>query len=103
MRLGGGRQGNVINVGGVKVFPLEIECVLEAHPDVSASRVRGETDLRTGERILAEVELVAHAARADVEARLAAWCGERLAAMKRPATIIVVEHLALTASGKVRR
>ena len=72
-------------------------------PDVSASRVHGEADLRTGERILAEVELVAHAARADVEARLAAWCGERLAAMKRPATIIVVEHLALTASGKVRR
>ena len=98
-----GRCKDVINVGGVKVFPLEIECVLEAHPDVSASRVRGEADLRTGERILAEVELVAHAARADVEARLAAWCGERLAAMKRPATIIVVEHLALTASGKVRR
>jgi len=98
-----GRCKDVINVGGVKVFPLEVESVLAAHPDVVACRVRGEADPRTGERVVAEVVLAAQAAPGEADARLAAWCGERLAAMKRPAAIVVVERLELTASGKVRR
>ena len=98
-----GRCKDVINVGGVKVFPLEIESVLDAHPDVVASRVYGEADPRTGERIRAEVALAAQAQRIDAEARLAAWCSERLAAMKRPAVISVVDQVELTATGKVRR
>lgn len=98
-----GRCKDVINVGGVKVFPLEVESVLEAHPEVAASRVRAGDDARTGECVIAEVALVAGAPRPEAELRLAAWCAERLAPMKRPAAITVVDRLAMTASGKVVR
>ncbi len=98
-----GRSSDVINIGGMKVFPLEIEAVLDAHPLVVASRVAGAPDPRTGEQVVAEVQLTP-AAMADVAvAALQTWCAERLAPLKRPAVITVVAHLAMTASGKVRR
>lgn len=94
-----GRIKDVINVGGVKVFPLEVEAVLAAHPAVSACRVRGAPDQRTGEQVVAEVQV-----REPVDpAVLAAWCAERLAPLKRPAAITVLDALPLTPSGKVRR
>jgi acyl-coenzyme A synthetase/AMP-(fatty) acid ligase len=97
-----GRLKDVINVGGVKVFPLEVEAVLNSHPLVFASRVRAAPDPRLGEQVHAEVQLRAGAdERAAVEA-LAAWCADRLAPLKRPAAIVAAT-LAQTASGKVRR
>lgn len=93
-----GRSTDVINVGGLKVFPLEVEAVLLAHPDVVAARVRAETDARTGEHVVAEVQV-----RPGAQADLSAWCTARLAPLKRPAAITVVDTLPMTPSGKVRR
>ena len=98
-----GRIKEVINVGGIKVFPLEVEAVLEAHPSVAACRVRAGADARLGEQVLAEVELRAGFAREQALPALEAWCAQRLAALKRPARIDCVASLARTASGKVRR
>lgn len=94
-----GRSKDVINVGGVKVFPLEVEAVLAAHPAVSACRVRSGHDPRTGEQVTADVV----AAAGTTVDQLAAWCAERLAPLKRPAVITLHEALPLTPSGKVRR
>ena len=95
-----GRRKELINVGGVKVFPLEVEAVLAAHPDIAACRVRGEADPRTGEAVVAEIE---PAAGADLDdADLARWCAERLAPLKCPARFRQLA-LARTPSGKVRR
>jgi long-chain acyl-CoA synthetase len=98
-----GRIKDVINVGGVKVFPLEVESVLDAHPSVIASRVRSAPDPRLGEQVHAEVQLRPDVARATIIQELQAWCSERLAPLKRPADFTIVEQLAMTASGKVRR
>jgi len=98
-----GRSSDVINIGGMKVFPLEIEAVLDAHPLVSASRVAGAPDPRTGEQVVAEVQLTSSATFELTVAALHTWCAARLAPLKRPAVITVVEKLARTASGKVRR
>ncbi len=98
-----GRAKDVINVGGVKVFPLEVEAVLDAHPAVAASRVRAAVDARTGEHVHAEVELRPGHDAETTAAALAAWCAERLAPLKRPAEIVVVAKLAMTGSGKVVR
>lgn len=97
-----GRLKDVINVGGVKVFPLDIEAVLAAHPQVAACRVRGQPDDRLGEQVAAEVQ-PAPDATADLAEQLAAWCADRLAPLKRPARITIVALLPMTASGKVRR
>lgn len=93
-----GRCKDVINVGGIKVFPQEVESVLEAHPAVVRARVFAGADPRTGEQVLAEVE-----AEGIEVADLQAWCAQRLAALKCPARIALVPALALTPSGKVRR
>lgn len=98
-----GRMKDVINVGGLKVFPLEVEAVLDAHPAVRASRVRADADPQLGERVLAEVAPAPGVAHDGLEDALMAWCAARLAPLKRPAAIRVVAALAMTASGKVRR
>jgi len=98
-----GRLKDVINVGGVKVFPLEVESVLDAHPWIVASRVRSAPEARLGEQVHAEVQLKPGHDAAAVHDELAAWCAERLAPLKRPAAYTVVERLAMTASGKVIR
>jgi acyl-coenzyme A synthetase/AMP-(fatty) acid ligase len=98
-----GRIKDVINVGGVKVFPLEVESVLDAHPLVAASRVIAAPDPRLGEQVHAEVQLKPGSSAAQALAALHHWCAERLAPLKRPAQFTIVDHLALTASGKIRR
>ncbi len=98
-----GRIKDVINVGGIKVFPLEVEAVLEAHPWVAASRVRAGADPRLGEQVQAQVELRAGIEREAALPALEAWCAERLSALKRPARIDCVARLDRTANGKVRR
>ncbi len=98
-----GRLKEVINVGGVKVFPLEVEAVLDAHPAVQGSLVRALPDARLGERIHADLELRAGGDQAAVLAELESWCAARLAPLKRPAGFAVVARLERTASGKVKR
>ena len=56
-----GRVKSVINVGGLKCFPEEIESVLNLHPAVGVSRVTGEPSARWGMVPVAEYELRAGA------------------------------------------
>jgi long-chain acyl-CoA synthetase len=98
-----GRLKDVINVGGVKVFPLEVESVLLSHPEVVECRVRGRSEPRLGEQVHAEVQLSAGSDATVLIPQLHAWCAMRLAALKRPSEIIAVGSLPMTASGKVKR
>ncbi len=50
-----GRRGGVINVGGLKVHPEEVEAVINAHPWVRMSRVRGRHNPITGAIVTADV------------------------------------------------
>src|SRR5207248_4124630 len=52
-----GRQGGVINVGGLKVYPEEIEAVINSHPWVSMSRVSARRNPITGAVVVADVVL----------------------------------------------
>ena len=52
-----GRKGGVINVGGLKVYPEEIESVLNADPRVRMSLVKARRNPITGAVIVAEVVL----------------------------------------------
>jgi acyl-coenzyme A synthetase/AMP-(fatty) acid ligase len=103
-----GRKGGIINVGGYKVYPEEVEAVLNADPRVRMSLVRARRSPITGAVVVADVVLAdpAHAAGADAErlkAELLTVCRENLPAYKVPATLRLVPALELTAGGKLVR
>jgi acyl-coenzyme A synthetase/AMP-(fatty) acid ligase len=99
-----GRTGGIINVGGLKINPEEVEAVINRHPGVRMSRVSGRRNPITGAIVIADVVL-ADAANDDAtfkDAILAA-CREKLPAFKVPAMLRFVPSLELTAGGKLSR
>ncbi len=100
------RRDDLIITGGENVYPAEVEAVLLAHPWVSEAGVVGVPDATWGQRILGLVRLNTTS---DVEPTLAAeelrnHCRTQLAGYKTPSEIlVVVDALARTASGKLRR
>ncbi len=93
-----GRAKDLINRGGMKVAPLEVEAVLTAHPAVAGALVAGVPDPATGEAVIAVATLVP-GCDADPE-RILAWAGERLERYKVPARLKVVSALPVGATGK---
>jgi len=95
-----GRCKTVINVGGMKCFPEEVEAVLLRHPGVQLVRVLGRGHPRFGTVPVAEI--VPRGAPPAV-AELVALCRESLAGYKIPVSFRFVESLPRTASGKIQR
>jgi acyl-CoA synthetase (AMP-forming)/AMP-acid ligase II len=100
-----GRRGGVINVGGQKLYPEEVEAVINRHPDVRLSRVHPRRSPITGAIVAAEVVLHEEAAGrfVAVRAEILAACRAALAAHKVPASVRQVPALAIAASGKLVR
>jgi acyl-coenzyme A synthetase/AMP-(fatty) acid ligase len=105
-----GRRGGIINVGGLKVHPEEVEAVINGHPQVRMSLVHPRKNPITGAIVVAEVVLKPEAATDNVAARIGALrgeimdlCRERLAQHKVPAMIRFVPSLDVAASGKLER
>ena len=105
-----GRSGGIINVGGLKVHPEEVEAVINSHPQVRMSLVKPRRNPITGTVVTAEVVLVdgetaegAEAPAKRVCREILDTCRERLAAHKVPALIRVVAALEVSASGKLVR
>jgi len=96
-----GRSKDVINVGGTKVFPIEVEEVLHAHEAVAeAVVIRMPNDL-LGEVPAAVVEL--HPGHATTAEALLDYCRGHLSTFKLPRSIRIVAQLPRTHSGKVAR
>ncbi|KGB98083.1 AMP-binding enzyme family protein [Burkholderia multivorans] len=93
-----GRSKELIIRSGFNVYPVEVEQVLNAHPDVVQAAVIGRP-VEGNEEVLAFVELAPGATATD--ATLHAWCAERLAPYKRPARIRVLDALPAASTGKV--
>jgi long-chain acyl-CoA synthetase len=96
-----GRADALINVGGKKVHPVEVETVLRAMPGVREAYVLGvpgEGDERTIVRAFVACDPAA-LSYADV----ASWCRERLAVHKVPRSIVRLADIPRTPRGKVDR
>ncbi len=95
------RKTAVINLAGRKVFPEEIEAVLNRHPEVIESRVCGRLHPHLGETV--EAELVLRQPEASLDP-IRAYCREHLASYKIPTRFTVVSALPRTpVTGKLRR
>ena len=96
-----GRERSVIHVAGHKVFPEEVEGILNSFPGVRSSRVYGVSQPHSGEIVVAEVSLQ-EAKTAEISALLA-YAAERLSPYKIPSRVVIVPAIPLTNTGKVIR
>jgi acyl-CoA synthetase (AMP-forming)/AMP-acid ligase II len=97
-----GRADDVINRGGEKIYPQEVENVLLGHPAVVAVAVVGAPHARLGQVPVAFVTVRGGSGDALTES-LHTWCGDRLARYKRPTVIEVTDALPVGPTGKVLR
>ncbi len=101
-----GRRDGVINVGGQKVHPEEVEEVINRHPHVRMSLVRTRKNPLMGSLVIADVVLETPEPSSDdhkIERDILALCRESLSAHKVPVSINFVPTLAVAETGKLIR
>jgi acyl-CoA synthetase (AMP-forming)/AMP-acid ligase II len=94
-----GRIKELINRGGEKIAPREIDEVLLTHPAVAEAVAFGFAHPTWGEEVAAAVVLRSP----EEESAILAYCKERLAEFKRPKKVYIVEKIPRTATGKIQR
>ncbi|MCZ6588201.1 MAG: class I adenylate-forming enzyme family protein [Alphaproteobacteria bacterium] len=92
-----GRADDVINNGGAKFYPIEVEIALLAHPDVREAAVFGWPHTRFGEVAVACVVTNSRISIQDLQT----FCKQRLAGYKVPEIIEVKGELPRNAMGKI--
>lgn len=95
------RKKECINTGGEKVFPLEVEEIINQHPKVEDVCIIGVPDEEWGNSIRAVVQLKAGQELPEQEVR--DFCRGELAAYKIPRTVVLVEELPRSPVGKMLR
>lgn len=98
------RLKDMVNVGGFKVFSMEVEAVVSTHPAVYKCAILAETSpLESNEIVRLIVQLKPDEPRSyeDLRKKLEVFCRDNLAAYKRPRIIQFVESIPLTPIGKV--
>jgi len=97
----GGRADDLMNAGGYRVAPEEVEAALGAHPAIREAAAV-EVTVREGVSIIAAFVVADPAAGLD-EAEAIEWCVARLAAYKCPKRVTFMDALPRTGTGKLRR
>jgi acyl-CoA synthetase (AMP-forming)/AMP-acid ligase II len=97
-----GRLDDVINRGGEKVFPRDVEEVLLGDEDVTAAAVVGRPHPTVGHEPVAFVLARPEADRDALAIRLAARCEQHLSRFRRPVAITVADSLPAGPTGKIR-
>lgn len=98
-----GRASDMINVGGMKFFPCEVEDVLTSHPAISEAVVFAVPQGNAREFACAKVVPCADARVVPSPVELRQFCAKRLAHFKVPQVVEFVASLDRTASGKIVR
>jgi acyl-coenzyme A synthetase/AMP-(fatty) acid ligase len=101
-----GRKGGIINIGGLKVHPEEIEAVINRHPQVRMSLVRPKQNPVTGAVVVADVVLKSEGEgerKIELKDDILKFCRETLPRHKVPVAISFVPALKVAASGKLLR
>jgi len=96
-----GRAKSVINVSGIKVFPEEVEAVIETYPGILQAKVSSVPHPLMGQLIEAEI-VVEKNADINIE-KVMTYCRQKLSNFKAPQRMRVVESLEMTSTGKLKR
>ncbi len=97
-----GRKKELINRGGTKIYPKEVEDLLHAHPKVVAAAVIGMPDYRLGEKLCAYLVLKSGATVSFEEIKQFLE-SQQVMKLKIPERIEVVDALPMTPTGKVKK
>lgn len=92
-----GREGDIINSGGIKIRPKEVEQVLNRCPGISEAVVKGIADPLRGQKVAAWI------VKADPDLKpdeIKRFCSSQLSKQAAPQKIYFLEKLPLTTSGK---
>ena len=94
-----GRLKELINRGGEKISPLEVDAVLLEHPAVKEAVSFAAPDAKYGEVVHAAVVLKSPATPEEIQA----FCKSRLADFKAPKVIHITNEVPRTPTGKLQR
>ena len=94
-----GRIKELINRGGEKISPLEVDAILLQHPCVAEAVCFGVPDVKYGEAVQAAVVLSESGSEDDIRA----FCGEHMTDFKVPDRVYLVDSFPRTATGKIQR
>ena len=86
-----GRCSEIINVGGMKVYPAEVEAMLLDMPGVLDATVRGQSSGLLGQIVVARVTLAEPERALRFKTRMRKFCRGRIAAQMVPARIEIVD------------
>lgn len=90
-----GRRSEIINVGGRKVYPAEVESVLEQMDSIETAVVSGEPSGITGQMVKATVRLTGEQSLTELRRQIWDFCQDKLPPYKIPQKIVVT-HETLT-------
>lgn len=96
------RKKDMIIRGGENIYSIEVENVLQTHPDVKQCAVVGKPDELLGETVWALVVTDASTG-PDLTSQLTAHCASRVASFKVPIGILYVDSMPVTATGKIQK
>ncbi|RWR91837.1 oxalate--CoA ligase [Cinnamomum micranthum f. kanehirae] len=96
-----GRIKELINRGGEKISPIEVDAVLVSHPDVAQAVAFGVPDDKYGEEINCAI-IPREGCNID-EAEVMGYCKKNLAFFKVPKRVFITDFLPKTATGKIQR
>jgi long-chain acyl-CoA synthetase len=98
-----GRQSEIINVGGQKVYPAEVESVLLQMDNVKDVVVLGEKNPITGNIVTARVNLFEPEDARAFKKRMRAFCQDKLASYKIPVKVEITDQEQFSARYKRMR
>jgi long-chain acyl-CoA synthetase len=88
-----GRKSEIINVGGEKVYPAEVEGVLQLMEGVEDVVVGAEPNPITGQMVVVRVKINTGESLSDFRKRMRAFCKDKLASYKIPQKVILVDKI----------
>ena len=96
-----GRGDDMVIRGGENISPEEVENVLHAHPKVAEAALIGVPDPEWGQNPRAVIVL--NEGESATEAEILDFCRDKMAGFKRPRSVVFVDELPRTSTGKVQR
>ena len=88
-----GRKSEIINVGGEKVYPAEVESVIQELDNVAEVTVFAEKNPIMGNVVCARVRLISHEDKKQFSTRLKIYCRQKLQSFKVPVKILIDSEL----------
>jgi phenylalanine ammonia-lyase len=93
------RLKDMVNVAGLKVYPVEVENTIYQHPAVDEVAVYGMADDYMGERVCANIIL--KSGQTATEEEIVVFCRQQLADYKVPRTVLFVDSIPKSPTGKI--